>query len=73
MNNIEHIKSQLKPILKKYGIKKAEIFGSSARGEFEVYDLNLLVKIDKKMSLQSGLVYESADDFDRVLDATADK
>jgi len=38
-----------------------------------VYDLNLLVKIDKKMSLQSGLVYEAADDFDRVLDATADK
>jgi predicted nucleotidyltransferase len=51
MNNLEHIKSQIKPILKKNGIKKAGIFGSSARGESVVYDLDLLVKIDKKMSL----------------------
>ncbi len=51
MNNLEHIKSQIKPILKKYGIKKAGIFGSSARGESVVNDLDLLVKIDKKMSL----------------------
>lgn len=51
MNNLEHIKSQIKPILKKYGIKKAGIFGSSARGESFVNDLDLLVKIDKKISL----------------------
>jgi len=51
MNNLEYIKSQIKPILKKYGIKKAGIFGSSARGESVVNDLDLLVKIDKKMSL----------------------
>jgi uncharacterized protein len=51
MNNLQHIKSQIKPILKKYGIKKAGIFGSSARGESVVNDLDLLVKIDKKMSL----------------------
>lgn len=51
MNNLEHIKSQIKPILKKYGIKKAGIFGSFARGESVVNDLDLLVKIDKKMSL----------------------
>ena len=51
MNNLEHIKSQIKPILKKYGIKKAGIFGSYARGESVVNDLDLLVKIDKKMSL----------------------
>jgi predicted nucleotidyltransferase len=51
MNNLEYIKSQIKPILKKYGIKKAGIFGSSARGESVVNDLDLLVKIDKKISL----------------------
>jgi uncharacterized protein len=51
MNNLEHIASQIKPILKKYGIKKAGIFGSSARGETVINDLDLLVKIDKKMSL----------------------
>jgi uncharacterized protein len=34
-----------------YGIKKAGIFGSSARDESVVNDLDLLVKIDKKMSL----------------------
>lgn len=51
MNNLENIKSQIKPILKKYGIKKAGIFGSSARGESVINDLDLLVKIDKKISL----------------------
>ena len=51
MNNLENIKSLIKPILKKYGIKKAGIFGSSARGESVVNDLDLLVKIDKKISL----------------------
>ena len=51
MNDLEHIKSQIKPILKKYGIKKAGIFGSSARGESVVNDLDLLVKIQKKISL----------------------
>jgi hypothetical protein len=40
MNDLEHIKSQIKPILKKYGIKKAGIFGSSARGESVVNDLD---------------------------------
>jgi predicted nucleotidyltransferase len=51
MNNLENIKSLIKPILKKYGIKKAGIFGSSARGESVVNDLDLLVKIEKKISL----------------------
>ncbi len=51
MNNLEHIKSKIKPILKKYGIKKAGIFGSTVRGESVVNDLDLLVKIDRKMSL----------------------
>jgi len=51
MNNLENIKKKIRPILKKYGITKAGIFGSSARGDSVVYDLDLLVKIDRKMSL----------------------
>lgn len=51
MNNIENIKKKITPILKKYGIKKAGIFGSSVRGESVVNDLDLLVRIDKKISL----------------------
>lgn len=51
MNNLEDIKKKIRPILRKYGINKAGIFGSSARGESIVNDLDLLVKIDKKISL----------------------
>jgi predicted nucleotidyltransferase len=51
MKNLNAIKKKIRPILKKYGIKKAGIFGSSARGESVVNDLDLLVKIDQKISL----------------------
>lgn len=51
MKNLENIKKRIRPILKKFGIKKAGNFGSSARGESVVNDLDLLVKIDKKISL----------------------
>ncbi|MCH8495855.1 MAG: nucleotidyltransferase domain-containing protein [Balneolales bacterium] len=51
MNDLEHIKQQIIPILEKYGIKKAGIFGSSSRGESVVNDLDLLVQVDKRMSL----------------------
>ena len=51
MKDLENIKSQIIPILKKNGIAKAGIFGSYARGESLVNDLDLLVKVDKKISL----------------------
>lgn len=51
MNNFEEIKKKIRPILKKHGIRKAGIFGSTARGESVVHDLDLLVKIDRKISL----------------------
>ena len=51
MNELENVKKNIRPILKKYGIKKAGIFGSLARSESIVNDLDLLVKIDKKISL----------------------
>ena len=49
--NLENIKVKIKPILKKYEIKKAGIFGSYTRGESAIHDLDLLVKINKKISL----------------------
>ncbi|WP_445665595.1 nucleotidyltransferase family protein [Fodinibius sp. AD559] len=51
MAKLEEIKKKVRPILEKYGIKKAGVFGSTARGEAEGNDVDLLVKIDKKISL----------------------
>jgi len=51
MANLEVIKKKVRPVLKKYGIQKAGVFGSTARGETEINDVDLLVKIDKKISL----------------------
>lgn len=51
LTNVEQIKKTIKPILDKYGIKKAGLFGSFARNE-EVYnDIDLVVKIEKRISL----------------------
>ncbi len=49
--NLEDIKDRIRPILKKYGINKAGIFGSAARGEIMPNDIDILVKIDRKISL----------------------
>ena len=70
MNDLEYIKKKIRPILRKYGIKKAGIFGSSARGESVVNDLDLLVKIDKKMSLLEliGIQQELEDDLGMKVD-----
>lgn len=51
MTNLDDIKQKVRPILQKHGIKKAGIFGSTARRETEVNDIDLLVKIDQKISL----------------------
>lgn len=49
---IEEIKDKIAPILKKYGVKKAGIFGSVARGEStEESDIDILVEIEGRMSL----------------------
>ena len=51
--NIERIKLKALPILKKYGVTKAGIFGSYATGRNKKNsDIDILVEIkDKKMSL----------------------
>ncbi len=70
MAKLEHIKKKVGPILKKYGIKKAGVFGSAARGEPETNDVDLLVKIDRKISLLDfvGIQQELEDVLDMKVD-----
>ena len=50
--DIEDIKKTILPVLKKYGVKKAGIFGSVVRGEdTEKSDIDILVEIEDRMSL----------------------
>jgi len=70
MTDLENIKQKVRPILKKYGIKKAGIFGSSARGETYVNDIDLLVKIEQKISLLDfiGIKQELEDELNMKVD-----
>lgn len=70
MAKLEEIKKKVRPILKKYGIKKAGVFGSTARGETETNDVDLLVKIDQKISLLDfiGIQQELEDELDMKVD-----
>jgi len=50
--NIEEIKKKILPIFKKYGVKKAGVFGSVVRAEdTEKSDIDILVEIEGRMSL----------------------
>ncbi|OQX52666.1 MAG: hypothetical protein B5M53_08070 [Candidatus Cloacimonas sp. 4484_209] len=50
--NIEEIKSKILPILQRYGVKKAGLFGSCVREEMRGdSDIDILVEIEKDISL----------------------
>lgn len=50
--NIERIKPQIIPILKKYGVKRAGVFGSAARGDFHANsDIDILVELPGSVGL----------------------
>jgi len=69
--NIEQIKKKVLPILKKYGVKKAGIFGSVVRGEeTEKSDIDILVEIESRMSLLdfAGLKLELEEALGRKVD-----
>jgi len=52
MRHMEEIKRKILPILKRYGIKRAGLFGSCVRGEMKKdSDIDLLVEIEKDISL----------------------
>lgn len=47
--NIQQLQIKIIPILKKYGIKRASLFGSYARGEQQkTSDIDLLIELPKK-------------------------
>jgi len=70
MKDLTELKQQITPILQKYGIKKAGIFGSFARSEKKVNDIDLLVKIDRKISLLDfiGIQQELEDELNMKVD-----
>ena len=50
--NIDKIKYKILPILQRYGVKKAGLFGSFVRGEAgKESDIDVLVEIEKDISL----------------------
>ncbi|HLR26830.1 MAG TPA: nucleotidyltransferase family protein [Fodinibius sp.] len=70
MTKLDDIRQKVQPILEKYGIKKAGVFGSAARGEAETNDVDLLVKIERKISLLDfiGIQQELEDELDMKVD-----
>lgn len=61
MNSVEEIKRKILPVLRKYDVKKAALFGSVVSGELnEESDIDLLVDLGDEMSLfdLSGLKIE---------------
>lgn len=68
---IDEIKGKILPILKKYGVKKAGLFGSLVRGEENIdSDVDILVEIERRMSLLdfSGLKLELEEVLNRKVD-----
>jgi len=49
---IEEIKRKISPILQRYGVKKAGLFGSCVRGDMKANsDIDILVEIERDISL----------------------
>ncbi len=72
-NGIQKFKPKIAKILKKYGIKKAGVFGSYARGDYKkTSDMDILIEIPKnlKFSLLDfvGLKYELEDAIGKKVD-----
>lgn len=52
MKTIQEMKKSIVPILKRYGVKKAALFGSTVRGmPREGSDVDILVEIESDISL----------------------
>lgn len=50
--NIEQIKQSISPILQRYGVSKAALFGSIVKGQMQPRsDIDILVQIDSDISL----------------------
>jgi len=71
MESIEEIKNEILPVLKKYGVRRASLFGSIVRGELrEDSDIDLLVEFEGRKSLLdlTGLKMELEEKLKRDVD-----
>ena len=71
MDPINEIKEKTLPILKRYGVTKAAVFGSFARGKAKkTSDIDILVEITKDISLFEfiGLKQELEEVLDKKVD-----
>jgi hypothetical protein len=69
--DIEEIKRKALPILEKYGVSRAGVFGSVVRGEDTAdSDIDILVEIERRMSLLdfAGLKVELEEALGREVD-----
>ena len=77
MNDIEEIREKITPILEKYGVKYAGVFGSVARGEARKdSDVDILVTLPEKgVSLLDfiGLKNGIADSLGKKVDVVSDR
>lgn len=69
--HIEEIKQKILPILQRYGVKRAGLFGSCVRGEMrEDSDIDILVEIERDISLLDfvGIKLETEEALGRKID-----
>jgi predicted nucleotidyltransferase len=69
--DIDEIRKKIAPILKRYGVKRAGVFGSCMSGKMrEDSDIDILVEIEKDLSLLDfvGLKLEIEDVLQRKVD-----
>lgn len=70
-NNVKKLKLKIARALKKYGIKKAGVFGSFVRGEEKASsDIDILVEIPERINLYGviGIKFELEDVLGRKVD-----
>ncbi|MBU6431283.1 MAG: nucleotidyltransferase family protein [Patescibacteria group bacterium] len=69
--NVLEMKNKISPVLKKYGIKRAAVFGSVSRGDDSPKsDVDIMVSLGKPMGMFAymGLVREIEKKLDRKVD-----
>ena len=69
--NILEIKNKISPVLKEYGVKRASVFGSVARGEDSPKsDIDIMVSLGKPMGMFAymNLIREIENKLDRKID-----
>lgn len=75
--SIEEISREVKPIMEKYGVKSAGLFGSYARGDARAdSDIDILVSLGKKpLSLWDFVAFkdELSDKLKKTVDLISDK